>query len=134
MAHLPENWPDTLPLPLLDIRYSFKQHSELVYGTTLKLQGELFSNTPVATSTPSFLQMLRQHVRSFRPVSTTHHGSSAAFISDDLITASHVFLRIDRVRKSLEPPHPVPTRSSLDQRKFSLWRLTVNQQQCPSTG
>ncbi|GBM90210.1 hypothetical protein AVEN_121847-1 [Araneus ventricosus] len=52
--------------------------------------------------------MLRQHVQSFRPVSTTHHGSSAVFVSDDLIKASHVFLRIDRVRKSLEPPYAGP--------------------------
>ncbi|GBN72119.1 hypothetical protein AVEN_106993-1 [Araneus ventricosus] len=102
MANLPENWPDTLPLALLDIRSSFKQHlatssAQLVYETTLKLQGELFFNTPVTTSTPSFLQMLRQYVRSFRPASTTLHGSSAAFVSDDLTTASHVFLRIAKV-------------------------------------
>ncbi|GBO05935.1 Pro-Pol polyprotein [Araneus ventricosus] len=51
---------------------------------------------------------LRQHVRSFRPVSITHHGSSAVFVSDDLIKVSHVFLRIDRVRKSLEPPYSGP--------------------------
>ncbi|GBN78101.1 hypothetical protein AVEN_194687-1 [Araneus ventricosus] len=48
--------------------------------------------------------MLRHHVRSFRPVPTTDHGSSAVFVSD-LIKASHVFLRIYRVRKSLEPPY-----------------------------
>ncbi|GBO40756.1 hypothetical protein AVEN_168913-1 [Araneus ventricosus] len=92
IAHFPENWLDTLPLVLLSIRSSFKQDlaissAELVYGTTLKLPGEFFSNAPVTTSTTSVLQMLRQHVRSFRPVSTTHHGSSAAFISDDLIKA-----------------------------------------------
>ncbi|GBL82102.1 hypothetical protein AVEN_150399-1 [Araneus ventricosus] len=52
--------------------------------------------------------MLRHHVRSFRPVPTTHHGSSAVFVSDDLIKTSHVFLRIDRVRKSLEPPYAGP--------------------------
>ncbi|GBL78989.1 hypothetical protein AVEN_48950-1 [Araneus ventricosus] len=52
--------------------------------------------------------MLRQHVHSFRPVSTTHQGSSAVFVSDDLIKASHIFLKIDRVRKSLEPPYAGP--------------------------
>ncbi|GBM97987.1 Pro-Pol polyprotein [Araneus ventricosus] len=113
MAHLPENWLDSLPLVLLGIRSSFKpdlatSSAELVYGTTLKLPGEFFSNTPVTTSTSSFLQMLRHHVRSFRPVPTRHHCSDAVFISDDLIKASHVFLRIDRVRKSLEPPYAGP--------------------------
>ncbi|GBN82603.1 hypothetical protein AVEN_131548-1 [Araneus ventricosus] len=113
MSHLPENWLNDLPLVLLGIRSSFKpdlatSSAELVYGTTMKLPGEYFSNTPVTTSASSFLQMLRHHVLSFRPVPTTHHGSSAVFVSDDLIKASHVFLRIDRVRKSLEPPHAGP--------------------------
>ncbi|GBL84768.1 hypothetical protein AVEN_93810-1 [Araneus ventricosus] len=74
----------------------------------LEVDRRVFSNTPVTAPTSSFLQMLRQHVRSFRPVSTTHHGSSAVFVSNDLITASHVFLRIDRSRKSLEPPYSGP--------------------------
>ncbi|GBO37945.1 hypothetical protein AVEN_219027-1 [Araneus ventricosus] len=52
--------------------------------------------------------MLRHHVRSFRTVPTTHHGSSAVFVSDDLIKASHIFLKIERVRKSLEPPYASP--------------------------
>ncbi|GBM71641.1 hypothetical protein AVEN_269193-1 [Araneus ventricosus] len=59
-------------------------------------------------STSSFLQMFKQHARSFRPVSTAHHVSCAAFVSDDLIKASHVFLRIDRVQKSLKPPYAGP--------------------------
>ncbi|CAL1281055.1 unnamed protein product [Larinioides sclopetarius] len=110
MAHLAENWLDALPLVLLGIRTSFKEDlatssAELVYGTTLKLPGEFFSNASVTASTSSFLQMLRQIVHSFRPAPATNHGSNAVFVSDDLMKASHVFLRIDRVRKSLEPPY-----------------------------
>ncbi|GFY21422.1 pol polyprotein [Trichonephila clavipes] len=87
---------------LLGIRSSFKQDleassAELVYGTTLKLPGEFFVNTLATTSTTSFLQCLRQHVRSFRLVPVKHHGSNPVFISKDLLQASHVFLRIDRV-------------------------------------
>ncbi|GBM90896.1 hypothetical protein AVEN_46385-1 [Araneus ventricosus] len=94
MAHLPENWLDSLPSVLLGIRSSFQPYlatssAELVYGTTLKLPGEFFSNTPVTTL--SFLQMLRHHVRSSRPVPTKHHCSGAVFVSDDLIKASRVF-------------------------------------------
>ncbi|GBM05537.1 hypothetical protein AVEN_94811-1 [Araneus ventricosus] len=113
MVHLPENWLDSLPLVLLGIRHGFKldlatSSANLVYGTTLKLPGEFFSNAPVTTSTSSFLQMLRHNSRSFRPVPTKHHRSGAVFVSDDLIKASHVFLRIDRVQKSLEPPYAGP--------------------------
>ncbi|GFW64501.1 pol polyprotein [Trichonephila clavipes] len=113
MTYLPESWLDSLPMVLLGIRSSFKQDleassAELVYGTTLKLPGEFFVNTPATTSTTSFLQSLRQHVRSFRPVPVKHHGSNPVFISKDLLQASHVFLRIDRVRKALEPPYAGP--------------------------
>ncbi|GBM51606.1 hypothetical protein AVEN_146257-1 [Araneus ventricosus] len=41
-------------------------------------------------------------------VSTTHHGSNSVFVRDDLVKASHVFLRTVRVRKSLEPPYACP--------------------------
>ncbi|GBN24061.1 Retrovirus-related Pol polyprotein from transposon opus [Araneus ventricosus] len=80
MTHLPENWLDALPLVLFGIRTNFKQDlvassAGLVYGTTLKLPGEIFSNIPVITSALSFLQILRHHVRSFRPVPSVLHGS-----------------------------------------------------------
>ncbi|GBM92663.1 hypothetical protein AVEN_47974-1 [Araneus ventricosus] len=141
-AHLPENWLDTLPFVLRGLRSSFKpdlatSSAELVYGTTLKSPGEFFPNTP-ATSTSSFLQMLRHHARSFRPVSTTHRDSSAVFVSGELIKASHLFLRIDRVRKSLEPPYagqgPVKNREGFycgDQRV--IWSLygTSRDGKCP---
>ncbi|GFX04982.1 pol polyprotein [Trichonephila clavipes] len=110
ITHLPESWLDSLPIVLLGIRSSFKQDLEassveLVYGTTLKLPGEFFVNTPATTSTASFLQSLRQHVRSFRPVPVKPHSSNPVFISKDRLQASHVFLRIDRVRRALEPPY-----------------------------
>ncbi|GBN50333.1 hypothetical protein AVEN_233505-1 [Araneus ventricosus] len=67
-----------------------------------------FSNTPVTTSTSSFLQMPKHHVRFFKPVSTTRHDSSSVFVSDDLVKESHVFLRIDRVLKTLKNLYASP--------------------------
>ncbi|GFV16802.1 transposon Ty3-G Gag-Pol polyprotein [Trichonephila clavipes] len=129
MTHLPESWLGSLPMVLLGIRSSFKQdleasYAELVYGTTLKLPGEFFVNTPATTSTTSFLQSLRQHVRSFRPVSVKHHGSNPVFISKDLLQASHVFLRIDRVRKALEPPYAGPFK--VLSRTDKVFKLEIN--------
>ncbi|GFV61285.1 hypothetical protein TNCV_2282771 [Trichonephila clavipes] len=129
MTHLPESWLDSLPMVLLGIRSSFKQvleasSAELVYGTTLKLSGEFFVNTPATTSTTSFLQSLRQHVRSFRPVPVKHHGSNPVFISKDLLQASHVFLRIDRVRKALEPPYAGPFK--VLSRTDKVFKLEIN--------
>ncbi|GBM81718.1 hypothetical protein AVEN_273234-1 [Araneus ventricosus] len=113
MTHLPENWLDALPLVLLGIRTSFKRDlatssAELVYGSTFKLTGECFSNTSVATSASSFLQTFKSRVSSFRPVLTSHHCSGPVFVTGDLLKASHVFLRLDRIRKSLESPYAGP--------------------------
>lgn len=113
MAHLPDSWLDVLPVVLLGIRTSFKEDiaasaAEMVYGTTLKLPGEFFSNTPVTTDASPFLQSLRQHMRSLKPLPTAHHSSSSIFVCRDLLQSKHVFLRIDRVRKSLEPPYAGP--------------------------
>ncbi|GBM91564.1 hypothetical protein AVEN_205550-1 [Araneus ventricosus] len=111
MTHLPENWLNTLPLMLLGFRTRFKQDlatssAELVYGATLKLPEVFLSNTALTTSASSFLQMLRHHVRSFRPIPYVFPGSSAVFARDHLVKASHVFLII--VRKFLEPPYAIP--------------------------
>ncbi|GFX34523.1 pro-Pol polyprotein [Trichonephila clavipes] len=130
MTHLPESWLDSLPMVLLGIRSSFKQDleassAELVYGTTLKLPGEFFVNTPATTSTTLFLQSLLQHVRSFRPVPVKHHGSNPVFISKDLLQASHVFLRIDRVRKALEPPYAGPFK--VLSRTDKVFKLEINE-------
>ncbi|GBM31434.1 hypothetical protein AVEN_39233-1 [Araneus ventricosus] len=58
----------------------------------------------------------RRHVRSFIPVLTSHHWSGPEFVSGDLLKASHVVLRIHRIRKSLEPtyagPYKVMSRTS----------------------
>ncbi|GBN20756.1 hypothetical protein AVEN_104148-1 [Araneus ventricosus] len=43
-----------------------------------------------------------------RPVPTSHHCSALAFVSGDLLNASHEFLKIDQIRKSLEPPYAGP--------------------------
>ncbi|GBM31439.1 hypothetical protein AVEN_39237-1 [Araneus ventricosus] len=68
----------------------------------------ILPNTSVTTPESSFLQTLRRHVRSFIPVLTSHHWSGPLFVSGDLLKASHVVLRIHRIRKSLEPPYAGP--------------------------
>ena len=70
-----EDWCTTLPLVLLDIRASLKQdlrHSsaELVYGTTLRLPGELLCNPPNSPSsnTQDFASSLKESMRSLQPL------------------------------------------------------------------
>ncbi|GFT15607.1 retrovirus-related Pol polyprotein from transposon opus [Nephila pilipes] len=60
VSHLPDSWLDALRLVLFSILAFYKDEmavssAELVYGTTLKLPGELFFSSYVNTRAPVFL-------------------------------------------------------------------------------
>jgi transposase InsO family protein len=110
----PSAWMDSLPLVLLGIRMALKEDiqstaGEMVYGTTLCLPGEFFN--PPSTSSlndPSdFVSQLKAHMQQLRPPPprSTPRGSH---VSDALSTCTHVFLRVDNVRKPLQLPYNGP--------------------------
>ncbi|CAH8647289.1 unnamed protein product [Schistosoma intercalatum] len=114
-AHENDDWYETLPLVLLGIRTSLKADiqcsaAELVYGTTLRLPGEFF--TP--RSRPNFaksdyVQRLSTFMRTLPPVSTRIQHRQVA-LPRELSTCSHVFVRVDSVRKPLQQPYEGPFR------------------------
>ncbi|CAH8618677.1 unnamed protein product [Schistosoma mattheei] len=114
-AHENDDWYETLPLVLLGIRTSLKADiqcsaAELVYGTTLRLPGEFF--TP--RSRPNFaksdyVQRLSAFMRTLSPVSTRIQHRQVA-LPRELSTCSHVFIRVDSVRKPLQQPYEGPFR------------------------
>nr|VZI23857.1 unnamed protein product [Spirometra erinaceieuropaei] len=74
-AEDPENWSDNVPVALLGIRAALKSDldcsaAELVFGTTLRLPGEMATPTSRgAEETPeNFVRRLRQFMRSLSPV------------------------------------------------------------------
>ncbi|BHF84693.1 hypothetical protein SprV_0902784400 [Sparganum proliferum] len=84
----PGNWSDNLPLAPLGIRAALKSDlgfsaAELVFGTTLRLSGEMVTPTYLGTDeTPD----------------------------NHLDNCTHVFVRCDRVRQPLESPYEGPFR------------------------
>ncbi|CAH8608307.1 unnamed protein product [Schistosoma intercalatum] len=112
-AHENDDWYETLPLVLLGIRTSLKADIEcsaaqLVYGTTWRLPGEFF--TP--RSRPNFaksdyVQRLSAFMRTLSPVSTRIQHRQVA-LPRELSTCSHVFIRVDSVRKPLQQPYEGP--------------------------
>ncbi|BHF70861.1 hypothetical protein SprV_0401391400 [Sparganum proliferum] len=112
----PENWTDHLPLVLLGICSALKPDldcsaAELVFGSTVRLPGEMISPTPQsAVEDPTnFLHRLRQFMRTLSPV-PPRSSASPSYLEKDLATCSHVYLRCDRVRRPLEPPYDGPFR------------------------
>ncbi|CAK1597613.1 unnamed protein product [Parnassius mnemosyne] len=114
MCHADENWTEKLPLVLLGIRSAWKDDlsastAELVYGEPLKLPGDLFEPTADRlTDYTDFLDRLRLHMKRLQPTPVTGHGTRKIFVFKDLATVSHVFLRQDFVRRSLQPPYAGP--------------------------
>lgn len=111
-----EAWIKTLPLVLLGMRSAFKEDlgatvSELVYGETLRLPGELVVMAPNSDdrgNVADFVSQLRQHMSNIRPVPASRHSQPKTFIFKDIHESSHVLLRDDAVRKPLQPPYTGP--------------------------
>nr|VZI49775.1 unnamed protein product [Spirometra erinaceieuropaei] len=112
----PGNWLDNLPLALLGIRAALKSDlgcstAELVFGTTLRLPGEMSTPTSRgADETPdNLVHLLRQFMRSLSPV-PPRTPMTESFVEKDLDKCTNVLVRCDRVCQPLESPYEGPFR------------------------
>lgn len=113
MCHNTSNWTEVLPTVLLGLRTSYKEDvkataAELVYGQTLRLPGEFFVDEEISTEPQIFIEKFREHMRKVRATPTAHHSKRKAFTHKTLHTCTHVFVRVDAVRKPLEQPYEGP--------------------------
>ncbi|XP_014212072.1 uncharacterized protein LOC106641970 [Copidosoma floridanum] len=123
----PQPWVDALPSVLLGLRTIFKDDlkaspAEMVYGTTLRIPGEFFtSSTPVADKS-TFVRSLRHLFKALQSVPASRHTTQRPFVFKDLSTCTHVFKRIDSIKKPLEPPYTGPHRvlNRNDPRTFTI--------------
>lgn len=117
-AHDSPQWSRRLSTVLL--AYSIKPDfgaspAELVYGTTLRLPGELFHSTPVEQFSHDLVNALSNSMSQLRPTQGTNHDKARRVsVPSSLETSSHVFVRIDAHRTPLQPrregPYAVPER------------------------
>lgn len=111
-----DSWVRALPLVLLGLRSSFKEDlnstaAEMLYGEPLRLPGEMLAQTSVTdnlTDPADFVTQLRHKMSTIRPVPASRHVQPHSFVFKNLSSASHVFLRDDTVRRSLQPPYTGP--------------------------
>ncbi|BHF65473.1 hypothetical protein SprV_0200848400 [Sparganum proliferum] len=110
----PSGWSDHLPLVLLSLRSTLKADigctaADLVFGTSLRLPGELVSpsNTLTFFEPCSYVGRLRSVMRNLR--ATPPRASPAnSFIPPDLDKCDFVLVRHDAVRRPLQPPYDGP--------------------------
>ncbi|CAN7974694.1 unnamed protein product, partial [Ixodes persulcatus] len=111
----PNSWNTSLPIVLLGLRAALKRDlgyspAELVYGSTLRLPGEFFTSgmEEPAPDPMTYANQLRTIMRNLRPTSPRKQARAPVYVSNDLDTCSHVFLRRDGSKRSLQQPYTGP--------------------------
>ncbi|GFT99936.1 uncharacterized protein TNCV_1079751 [Trichonephila clavipes] len=109
MCHENESWTRLLPIILLGLRTIWRVDfeatpAELFYGANIRLPCDFFEDTLFQPQS-EFVQTLKATIKDFKPVLFSYHSKQKPFIFKVLKDCSHVFVRPDSVRRSLQPPH-----------------------------
>ncbi|GFW26356.1 transposon Tf2-6 polyprotein [Trichonephila clavipes] len=112
-AHNNIRWTESLHTVLLGLRAAIRPDisytiAQMVYGTSIKLPGEFFDPPTINMDPQNFVAKLQQHMAELKPLKSPSNRKQNIFVHKDLKSCSHVFLRIDRVKKALEPPYEGP--------------------------
>ncbi|GFW25124.1 hypothetical protein TNCV_3156271 [Trichonephila clavipes] len=126
-CHATERWTEVLPIILLGLRASLKEDilctpAELVFGTTIRLPGEMFDSSKL--DVVNFVKKLKSHMQSVHPKPPKHHGKRPVFIHPGLLEATRVLLRRDMLRHPLQQPYDGPFK--VLQRKDKVFFLDIN--------
>ena len=125
----PNDWISGLPWILLCIRTALKEDigcssAELVYGTTLRIPGELVSPHPTPIPDPeSYATTLRSAMQSVKAIPPRPH-SRPSHLPSALFSNTHIFVRYDAVRASLQNPYDGPFKAI--KRGDKSFKLLVN--------
>lgn len=116
MAVANNNWNESISIILLALRNTIKEDiactpAELVYGTTLRLPGDMLSskidtdNMNIA----SYVERLKRHMRQLRAI-PTRNNMRREQIQNELFECPYVFVRVDSIKKPLQQPYDGPFR------------------------
>ena len=126
------DWFDSLPLVLLGLRSAIRDEcpyssAELVYGQCIRLPGQFFVPVEAQVSEPDLLRKLRVAFEEVRPKPTKWHQKQVTYIPRALSDCTHVFVRVDSVRRSLQRPYDGPFK--VLKRKAKIYLLQISNQQ-----
>lgn len=122
-------WLQELPLILLALRTTPKYDlgasaAELLYGTTLRLPGDMVIGNRNCTMEPdNYVRRLRTGMKRLANVPPAYHDKPHAFLHPDLSNAKFVFVRRDAVRGPLDPAYDGPFRVLASGEKTFLLEL-----------
>ncbi|CAN8015304.1 unnamed protein product [Ixodes persulcatus] len=132
MAHgRPNEWVSQVPIVLLiGVRTALKEDlgcstAELVYGTPLRLPSDFFeADTPSSAKPEAYAETLREVYEKLRPIPTRVGNTKSPYVTEDLKTATHVFVRQEHHRKPLRPHYQGPF--PVVQKRTDMFVLRMN--------
>jgi cleavage and polyadenylation specificity factor subunit 1 len=97
MCHRLMPWIELSPSVELGLRTCLKEDmkasaAELLYGTPLRIRGELFLNENKPADPQIFEEKFCEHMREPLPTPAAHHIKPNIFILQDLCTCSHILI------------------------------------------
>ncbi|GBM67980.1 Transposon Tf2-8 polyprotein [Araneus ventricosus] len=128
-CHADQGWADALPTVLMGWRATYREDLEatpaqLTYGTNIRLPGEFFVESKSRIYQTTFVGKLQNIMHKLRPVPASSHNCENVFIHKNLPNLSHVFVRHDGVRRSLQSPYQGPYK--VLSKSDKLFKLLIN--------
>ena len=83
----------------------------MVFGSAVRLPADLLDTSSPMSSPPppdDFVATLRGVLRANAPMPFLYHGNTASRVPSTLSSCSHVFIRVDAVRRPLSSPYEGP--------------------------
>lgn len=107
------SWTREIHTVLLGLRAALHKDTDLspallTYGSTLRLPADFFMPTKTTDNQQEFVKRLTETMTSLAPCTEKHRQNRTPFVHKDLATCTHVFLRLDLVKKPLTPPYEGP--------------------------
>ena len=105
----PSHWVENLPLILLGVRSALQTDfngtaAEVVYGSSLRPPGGYFESSSNILDSAMYLDRLRENMMTLKPTTQRLQTNRPVYGPCDLQNCTHVFVRIDAVRKPLQKP------------------------------
>ncbi|GFU72392.1 retrovirus-related Pol polyprotein from transposon 412 [Trichonephila clavipes] len=126
-CHATERWTEVLPVILLGLRASLKEDilcipAELVFGTTIRLPGEMFDSSKPDDDVVNFVSKLKSHMQSLHPKPPKTPWQTSSFYPSRTVGSNTCFLRRDMLRRPLQQPYDGPFKvlQRKDKKCFSL--------------
>lgn len=103
-----QRWTEILPTVLSGLRSVIKEDAnaspaEMVYGQALRLPNEFFNTSDSDIEPGASVQKLKEKIELMKPMPSSRHVQQKVFVAPELNHCTHVFVRREAVKKSLQP-------------------------------